>query len=153
MWPTRRWLIAVGAAAVSALLIGAPTVMFSNPWFTRMTPTTWWDRPVWIVTSALAGLVAATYVRRPLEAGPGGASSTAASGGLLAAFAVGCPVCNKLVVAVVGVTGALTLWAPLQPLLALLSVALLVVALRRRLEGERSCTIAPSGTPVGPRRS
>jgi len=36
---------------------------------------------------------------------------------VLATFAIGCPICNKLVVALLGVSGALTCWAPLQPLI------------------------------------
>ena len=39
-------------------------------------------------------------------------------GSMLSLFAVGCPICNKLVVMAVGVSGALNWFAPLQPLLA-----------------------------------
>jgi hypothetical protein len=64
----------------------------------------------------------------------------ASGGGLLTAFAVGCPVCNKLVVATLGVSGAMTLWAPLQPVLAVLSIVGLGWALRRRLHNEYACS-------------
>ena len=63
-------------------------------------------------------------------------------GGLLSFFAVGCPTCNKLVVVALGSTGALDWFAPAQPLLAGLSIAMLVWALRSRLRGEASCPIA-----------
>ena len=62
-------------------------------------------------------------------------------GGLLAFFAVGCPVCNKLVLLALGTTGAMELFAPVQPLLALASVVLLAVALRSRLRNERACRL------------
>ena len=61
--------------------------------------------------------------------------------GLLSFFAVGCPVCNKLVVAALGTTGAVEVFAPVQPLLAVASVALLAVALRRRLATRSACPV------------
>lgn len=32
-------------------------------------------------------------------------------------FAVGCPACNKIAVILLGTSGALNLWAPVQPVL------------------------------------
>jgi hypothetical protein len=55
------------------------------------------------------------------------------------------PVCNKLVVLLLGVSGALTVWALLQPVLGLASVALLGWALRTRLAAERSCPVPTPG--------
>ncbi len=56
-------------------------------------------------------------------------------------------VCNKLVVLAIGVSGALSYFAPLQPLLAAGSLALLAEALRRRLRATRACPAPqpPSG--------
>lgn len=62
-------------------------------------------------------------------------------GGMLGWFAVGCPVCNKIALMVLGYTGALTYFAPLQPVLAVLSVALLLVAVVVRLKGQFSCPV------------
>ena len=62
-------------------------------------------------------------------------------GGVLSAFAVGCPICNKLVVLAIGVSGALSYWAPLQPVLAVASVALLGYALVRRLRTAEVCAL------------
>lgn len=141
-WGRRRRLAALAGAVLTALLIGLPTDVIPNPVFGRPVPVTWWPLPVLVATSVLAGLLLATYVRdggadepvdRPARAG--------GVGGLLAFFAVGCPVCNKLVVIALGTTGALELFAPLQPLLAIASVTLLAVALQRRLAGERACPV------------
>jgi hypothetical protein len=60
---------------------------------------------------------------------------------LLATFAVGCPVCNKLVVAVLGVSGALSYWAPIQPVVGVLSVALLATGFAMRLRGAVACAV------------
>ncbi|MDN6372020.1 MAG: hypothetical protein L0K12_03725 [Brevibacterium aurantiacum] len=62
-------------------------------------------------------------------------------GGMLGWFAGGCPVCNKIALLVLGYTGALTYFAPLQPVLAVLSVVLLLVAVVVRLKGQFSCPV------------
>ena len=65
-------------------------------------------------------------------------------GTVLATFAVGCPVCNKLVVGVLGASGALAYWAPIQPLIGILSVALLATGLLLRLRSDVSCALPAS---------
>ncbi|WP_139908853.1 hypothetical protein [Brevibacterium sediminis] len=62
-------------------------------------------------------------------------------GGVLGWFAVGCPVCNKIALLALGYTGALTYFAPLQPVLAAASVVLLLVAVIIRLKGQYSCPL------------
>jgi hypothetical protein len=50
-------------------------------------------------------------------------------------------VCKKLVVLAIGISGAMSYWAPVQPFLALASLALLWIAVRRRLRGLQSCPV------------
>ena len=145
-WPGRRLAVALLSAAVVALAVGVPTGVVPTPLYTRMTPVVWWNYPVWAVTAVLGGLVVATYVRRPADRAPRSGTAAASGGGLLAAFAVGCPICNKLVVSVLGVSGALTFWAPLQPALGVASILGLAWVLRRRLSNEYACSIA--GEPL-----
>ncbi|CAL9353913.1 hypothetical protein SUDANB106_00524 [Streptomyces sp. enrichment culture] len=135
-WTPLRWGAAAGGAALTALLVGLPTAVIPNPLFSRMTPTPWWNHPALAATAVLAGIVIATYVRTP--AAPR-ASRSASIGGVLSFLAVGCPVCNKFVLVALGTSGALGVWAPLQPFLALASVALLAVAAVKRLGGEIAC--------------
>ena len=139
-WETRRWMVALGVGTVAAIAVGVPTGIVETSFYTRMTPVTWWDYPVWAVSALLLGLTAATYVRSSRGAAPPAAGRTL-GGGVLTAFAVGCPICNKLVVALLGVGGALDYWAPLQPLLGMTSIVILALALRVRLRGERQCEL------------
>ncbi|MBC9719092.1 hypothetical protein H9Y04_41900 [Streptomyces sp. TRM66268-LWL] len=136
-WTPGRWGVALAAAVVSALLLGLPTDLVPNPVFGREIPPTWWSYPVFVASALLAGLLVATYVRtgRPRER----ATRLGSAGALLSFLAVGCPVCNKLVLLALGTSGALTLWAPLQPALAVASLVLLAVAAVRRLAGETAC--------------
>jgi hypothetical protein len=53
-------------------------------------------------------------------------------------------VCNKLVLLTLGTSGAMTWFAPVQPFLAVASVALMAWALRIRLRGMASCAVPAS---------
>ena len=135
-------------AALSALAIGLPTDVIPNPVFGRQgTPVEPWAAPVLAITAVLSGLLAATYFRpsdasTPVEGDeldrPGRFGGL---GGLLSFFAVGCPICNKLVVIALGTSGALTWFAPVQPYLGVMALGLLAWALRVRLQGEVDCAI------------
>lgn len=158
-WRTRQVLAAVLAALVVALVVGYATVLIPNDLFTRDIPPTWWDHPVWIITSIFSGVLIATYVR-PDNAATSPMTSAATNvnaryestrqersgklgmlGGFLAWFAVGCPVCNKIALLVLGYSGALTWFAPFQPVLAGSAMLLTGVAVIWRLKGQVACTM------------
>jgi hypothetical protein len=150
LWPARRWWAALIGGVLTMLAVAIPTAVIPSPIFGRAIEVTWWSYPVVIVTGILGGLLVATYVRmspavveepaaaverdRPMTIG--------AIGGLVSFFAVGCPVCNKIVLIALGASGAVTWFAPIQPYLALASVVLMMWALRARLRGEVACRIS-----------
>ncbi len=68
--------------------------------------------------------------------------------GLLTFFAVGCPVCNKLVLLSLGAAGAVTWFQPFQPLLQVAAIALLTWALVRRLRNRASCPAVFARAPT-----
>lgn len=153
----RQWVVAAAVSIGFGVLLGLATVLIPNSLFTRDIPAVWWNYPVWIVTSVLAGLLFATYVRD--GAGEAGASASGAggdddearrtsragmAGAFLAWFAVGCPVCNKFALLALGYSGAITWFAPFQPVLAVLALVLTGVALIVRLRGRVLCVL-PSG--------
>ncbi len=141
-WGRRRWMVALGAAVVITLAIGLPTDVIPNPVFGRPVPVTWWSYPVLAITAVLGGLLAATYVRdRSVVEHLDRPGRVGGIGGLLSFFAVGCPVCNKLVVVALGTTGARQWFEPLQPILAVASIVLLFVALRYRLRSNGVCAM------------
>lgn len=155
---TRRQVVAAALFSVAfAVLIGVPTVLIPNPVFGREIPVVAWNYPVWIATSVLAGMLAATYVRTrqaaPAEPADADAeapvdapSRLAVAGGVLAWFAVGCPVCNKIALLALGYSGALTWFAPMQPYLAAVALLMTAGALVFRLRGQVFCP-----TPVARR--
>lgn len=146
-WPGRRWAFAAAATVAFALLVAVPTDLVDTPVFGREIPPTWWAWPSLLVSSLLGGLLVGTYVD-PLVDDAAPARRGGYAGGLLTFFAVGCPVCNKLVLLALGSAGALTWFEPVQPLLQVAAVGLLAWALLVRLRGERSCRLTT--TPERP---
>ncbi len=132
-WEVRRYAVALLAGAVWLVVSGTPTDIIDTPLFTRMTPVEWWNYPFWVAGAVLVGLLAATYVPLPGREPRSGPQGKLLGGGLLSVFAIGCPVCNKLVVLAIGAGGALAYFGPLQPILGFVSVGLLAHALRTRL--------------------
>jgi len=118
----------------------------------------------WMVpASAPARPMALTTTMAPVAASPGAGpaggsaaapSPTEARGttlGTLAGFgaflAIGCPVCNKIALVLLGTSGALTIFAPIQPLIGAVSLALLAGTLAWRLRSRArggACAVAPA---------
>lgn len=119
------WWRALALAVAFGLAIAIPTRLVPNDLFSRMTPTRPQDYAFWIIASALLGLTLALRSPRARTGGP-------VAGGIGTFLAVGCPICNKVVVGLLGVSGALTYFAPLQPLLGAAALVLLAAAFRRR---------------------
>ena len=123
------------------LFISIPTAVIKNPIFGREIAVTNWSVPVIVISSILAGLLSATYVKNGISDQNPRQLKLGSAGALLSYFAVGCPVCNKLALIAFGYTGAIQYFAPIQPYLALAGIALLAFSLRVRLNNEYSCSL------------
>jgi hypothetical protein len=133
-------LLALVGAALSAIVLGIPTAIIPNPVFHRIIEAGPSNYFFWASTSVVTGALLATYLLpttvkdRAAEAGLGG--------GFLAYLAVGCPLCNKAVVALLGASGAVTIFQPIQPFLGAVGLVLASVALAIRLRGiRRGCRV------------
>ncbi|TFC10459.1 hypothetical protein E3O19_15345 [Cryobacterium algoritolerans] len=141
-WPARRWWIALATAVGTYLVIAIPTDLIDTPLFARAVAPTNWSWPVLAVSAILSGLVFATYVAYPEGAAPSRSEGRLGlAGWMITFFAVGCPVCNKIVLLALGASGALQLFGPVQPYLAGASIILLGWALHARLSRESSCAL------------
>jgi hypothetical protein len=127
---------AVPIAFVAAVFIGVPSDLIDTPLFGRPVDTRPIDYVILVVTAALIGLIFAIRAEPPAGSAAGASpdeDTTPVWGGFVSFLAVGCPVCNQAVVALVGTSGALSWWAPVQPFVGLAAIGILVYALRRRL--------------------
>ena len=127
LWPALRmfglkgWIIAAVGTIGAALVLGVPSVMFDNPFFIRMIPVWPQDYVIWLTSSALLGLGLGTFTIPAVKGGSGKVFGS----GFLSYLAVGCPVCDKLGVLLLGVSGALAYFEPVQLYLGIGSVVLL----------------------------
>ncbi len=140
LFGVRGWLFALAGGLATLVVIGIPAAVVDNPFFARPLEVRTQDYVFWGATAALAGLIAGTFAP-PLSSE---ASGQALTGGFLSYVAVGCPVCNKFVVALLGTSGALSLFAPAQFFIGLVSVGLLGWTLRLRARAVTGgCSLEP----------
>ena len=140
-WPRNLWLVAIGSALGTFAIIGIPTDVIPNPLFDRAIPVTSWSMNVLVLSSVFTGLLIATYIKTENRVGEDLSLRVGGAAGFLTFFAVGCPVCNKVVLLALGYSGALHYFAPVQPYFAAASILLLGYALRKRLIGESKCSV------------
>jgi hypothetical protein len=132
-------VLSIAAAVAYLLVVGVVTAVIPTPLFVRMTPVTFSNFVFWVLPALLFGPVLASTIV-PIRPPTCDVTNRTLAGGVLSFLAVGCPVCNKLVVLALGVSGALTYFEPIQPLLGLLSVGLLGYALWLRLRRSQYAT-------------
>ena len=139
-WPARAWGIAFATFVGTIIVSGIPTGMIPSNLYHRMTPVLWWNYPIWIISAVLFALLGGSYFTgRPASAKDKGNHGIWAE--FISFIAIGCPICNKIVVALLGVSGALNYFAPVQPILGIAGVVLLAWTLWLRLRGQISCPV------------
>ena len=122
------------AGIATVLLIGIPTALIPTPWFGRAIPPRTLDYIFLALTVPLMAALGATYaLPHPEGARCPTRERQLTAGGMLSFFAIGCPVCNKLAVLALGWGGALTYFAPIQPLLGVVALGLLSYTLWGRV--------------------
>ena len=152
----RRFLLWALVWTAAALVgFGLTSAIVPNPVFGRSVPPEPFAIVVWLVSAPLMGLLVATYTApvrsasAPVMLAPSQDGSLVGTvAGFGAFLAIGCPLCNKIVLVALGASGAMSVWAPIQPILGAASVLLLAGAvawrLRRRAAGDACEVPAPS---------
>ncbi|ELY46464.1 hypothetical protein [Natronorubrum tibetense] len=143
------------AAAIGVfLLFGLVTGLIPNPLYVRMVPRTPVDYLFLTLTALLAGVYTAQRLTTEVvgpdfeDADESGSDGTKgedrlAIGGLVGGFlAVGCPICNVVLLALFSSSALMTYFDPLRPALGALSVALLAGLIYVR--HSRSCPTCAS---------
>jgi hypothetical protein len=143
----RRFAVhAVLWTVASVVAFGSVAAIIPNPIFGRQVPVEPFAIAVWLMSAPLMGLLGATYTApsaanaepAPFALAPATAA-TDRNGTTLGAIAsvgaflaIGCPVCNKVALVLLGTSGAMTIFAPLQPVIGAASLALLAGTLAWR---------------------
>jgi hypothetical protein len=90
----------IAASLATLIVIGLSTDVISNPWFDRKVPVRTYDWIVLIAISVLTGALVITYlVGQSSLVG----TRTGVGSGVLGWFAVSCPLCNKIVLLLLGI--------------------------------------------------
>ncbi len=130
-----RGRIAKGAitASFTFVTLGSVSALWDNPLFVRMTPAGDLEIALLLILSLLLGLYVG--IKRPRCS-----VRTAGAGTVLGFLGVACPVCNKLLLLLLGADVLLTYFEPVRIYVALFGVLLTGFAVIRewRLRGE-SC--------------
>jgi len=132
-------------SVASLVAFGVLNAVVPTPFFARPIAPEPFAIVVWLASAPLMGAVAATYLApaRPVGAAPvplselgsaGSGTRLGWLGGLAAFLAIGCPVCNKVALVLLGTSGALSVYAPLQPLIGAASISLLLVTIALRFQ-------------------
>jgi len=147
------WTVVAGAVALAGF--GILNAIIPTPFFVRPIAPEPFAMAVWVASAPLIGIIAATYLAPATAAsnGPAAAlldadqgSTLGSLGGLAAFLAIGCPVCNKIALALLGTSGALSIYAPIQPLIGMVSLLLLggTAAWRMRLRARDAACAVPA---------
>ena len=126
-----------GMGLAVLLLVGIPSGVIPNQFFVRPLDARPTDFLFLGIITVMAIALGATY-GVPTVCPP--QDTKALGSGLLLFIGVGCPVCNKVVLALAGASGALTYFEPIQPLFSLASIVLICVALVLRVRDIRRST-------------
>ncbi|MEK6868502.1 MAG: hypothetical protein AABX98_06790 [Nanoarchaeota archaeon] len=105
-------------------LFALPSAMISNPFFLRMTPPTKYEWFVLITTVILGGIYIGLYYYKKQQQNTK-AACAATSGSFLGFLAYGCAFCNKILIFLLGISGIMIYFLPIQPYLGVASIGLL----------------------------
>ena len=111
----------VATAAAMFVVLGTLAALWKNPLFMRMTPAGGFEFALLLLQSVLAGV----YVGLPRSAC---GKRTAGAGAVIGFLGIACPVCNKVLVLLIGSALLLEYFEPVRLYVALAGAALLAAA-------------------------
>jgi len=119
--------IGVFASIIIFLIFGIPTDLVPNNYFIRMIPIKATDYIFLSLTSIMLGTYIALYYYDKKTNKK--CNYTAYGGAVAGIFAVGCPICNVMLISLFSATAILTYFEPYRPILGVLSLGILGTAL------------------------
>ncbi len=124
--PARSLLRGAAVAGAMFVFLGTVAALWANPFFVRMTPAGGFEVSLLLLQSALAGV----YVGLPPSSC---GKRTAGAGAIIGFLGIACPVCNKLLVLLIGSALLLEYFEPVRLYVALGGALLLALAVWLKL--------------------
>ncbi len=126
---THSIIIGSLTAVTIFIVFGIVTVLIKNRFFIRMTPIHWYDYLFLILTSTLSGAyIGLWYYSKNNKNSNSKCDYVAGSGAVGGFFSFSCAICNKLLIWLIGLSGVVAYFMPLQPILGVISIAMLSYA-------------------------
>ena len=120
-------IIGILVTLIIFFIFGVITVLIKNPFFARMTPVYWYDYVFLVLTAVLSGAYTGLwYYNKNNQKNINSKCDYAATGGAIGGFfSFGCAICNKLLIWILGLSGVIAYFMPIQPILGVISGMLL----------------------------
>lgn len=142
--PFKSAIIGAIASVIFFLLFGIPTALIPNSIYTRMLPASALDYVFLGATSVMLGAYIALQFYSKI-AGRVKEDLAAVGGGATGVLAFGCPICNALLVSLLGTVAILTYYEPIRPAVGVLGVALLGAALYLKFKNTKCSSCGGGG--------
>ena len=126
------------------LLFGIPTALIPTQWFARMIPARTSDYVFLFLNSGLIGTYIGLHSYEKHERSKKG-DALATTGSIANIFAVGCPICNKVLVALLGASAVMAYFEPMRIWLGLFSAGVIGSALWFKIKNVKSCVECKKG--------
>ena len=123
----KSYAIGILVALIVFIIFGVINVLIKNKFFIRMTPVHWYDYLFLTLTAVLSGAYTGLwYYNKKSNKSISDKCNYAAAGGVVGGlFSFGCAICNKLLIFLLGLSGVMTYFMPLQPILGIASISVL----------------------------
>jgi len=118
-------LIGILTSILVFLIFGGITALIKNPFFKRMTIPIFWDYFFLIIVSILIGVYVGLYFHNKNKKG----SICAYSGGFFGFFAIICPLCSTLLIALFGASALMMYFESVRPVLGFVAIVLLITGI------------------------
>jgi len=118
-------LIGILTSVSVFLIFGGVTALIKNPFFKRMTIPSFLDYFFLIIVSILIGVYVGLYFHNKNKKG----NICAYSGGFFGFFAIICPLCSILLIALFGASALIMYFEPIRPVLGFVAIILLLIGI------------------------
>ena len=137
---TKSLVMGISAALIIFLVFGIVTVLITNNFFIRMTPVLWYDYVFLILIALLSGAYTGLWHYNKHSSKPidNKCNYTAAGGAVGGLFSFGCAICNKLLVLLLGLSGVVAYFMPIQPIYSRFQAFQMPLRLKRNLPAQAS---------------
>lgn len=118
---------------ITFLVLSIPTAVIKTIFFTRMTPVYSYDYVFLVINSLLIGFYYA-LTKTSNNSQVCKVEKKSLFGQALAMFGIACPICNKLLVFLLGIPFLLTFLEPVRPFISLASMFILLWLIYKKLQ-------------------